>query len=114
MSPPEFSIICRTHGGPATNVEWFLPRYRTVVNESHISSDTVNYIINQFIVDTVHNTTYENRLDVMGRVDGVYIFRVENNINDYFPNAENFVSVEIPVSGKNSKDKPCLLVLCII
>ena len=23
MSPPEFTIICRTHGGPATIVQWF-------------------------------------------------------------------------------------------
>ena len=53
VSPPEFSIICRTHGGPATIVKWFLPELK--IEE------------NQFIVDTSQNSIYENRILVKDR-----------------------------------------------
>ena len=76
VSPPEFSIICRTHGGPATTVEWFLPRPRTV-----------EYSSSQIIVDTSHSV-YDITLVIRGREHGDYQCNIENN---HFPNIENGV-----------------------
>ena len=91
MSPPEFSIICRTHGGPATNVEWYLPL-----------PDEMEFIdneISQLIVDTSYNTVYENRLLVRGSHSGIYQCRIENNIRDYFPTASYLVHQSIQITG---------------
>ena len=92
MSPPEFSIICRTHGGPATTVEWFLPL-----------SDEMEFIDNiessQLIVDTSYNTVYENRLLVRGSHSGIYQCRIEINIRDYFPTASYLVHQSVRITG---------------
>ena len=91
MSPPEFSIICCTHGGPATNVEWFLPLPDEMEFIGHESS--------QLILDTSYNTVYENRLLVRGSHSGIYQCRIENNIRDYFPTARNVVQQSIQITG---------------
>ena len=91
MSPPEFSIICRTHGGPATNVEWFLPLSDEMELIDHESS--------QLIVDTSYNTVYENRLLVRGSLSGIYQCRIENYMRDYFPTARNLVHQSVQITG---------------
>ena len=89
MSPPEFSIICRTHGGPATNVEWFPP----------LSDEIIDNERSQLIVDTSYNTVYENRLLVRGSHSGIYQCRIENNIRDYFPTASYLVHQSVRITG---------------
>ena len=91
MSPPEFSIICRTHGGPATNVEWFLPLPDEMEFIEHESS--------QRILDTSYNTVYENRLLVRGSHSGIYQCRIENNIRDYFLTARYLVHQSVQITG---------------
>ena len=89
VSPPEFNIICRTHGGPATNVEWFLTRLLEVVED----------IESQLIVDTSQNCTYENRLTVKGRYSGKCTCIIDNYIQNYFPTARNLVQQSIQITG---------------
>ena len=88
MSPPEFSIICRTHGGPATNVEWFLPLSDEM--------EFIDYESSQLIVDTSYNTVYENRLLVRGSHSGIYQCRIENNIS---PTASYLVHQSVRITG---------------
>ena len=91
MSPPEFTIICRTHGGPTTIVYWFLPL-----------PDEMEFIDNersQLIVDTSYNNVYENRLLVRGSHSGIYQCRIENNIRDYFPTASYLVHQSVRIIG---------------
>ena len=83
MSPPEFSIICRTHGGPVTNVQWFPPEMKE----------------SQLIINTSQNSTYENRLTVKGRYNGKCYCTINNNIQDYFPTARNLVQQSIQIIG---------------
>ena len=70
MSPPEFSIICRTEGGPATHVNWSGPKGIVQKNSDHETS--------QIIVDTSSNSVYENRLRVRGRESGAYICTIDS------------------------------------
>ena len=85
MSPPEFTIICRTEGGPATTVTWQRPN-RAIVGQGDGDHET-----SQIIVDTT-NSVYENRLRVRGREGGTYFCIISNNIKDYFPNLINMTS----------------------
>ena len=71
MSPPEFSIICRTEGRPATRVNWWGPKDRVHEDSDHETS--------QIIVDTSSNSVYENRLRVRGREGGKYTCAIESN-----------------------------------
>ena len=59
-SVPEFTISCLTHGGPATAVLWS-------VDDSLVKDNT-----SQVILDTSHNSVYDNRLRVRGRRAGTY------------------------------------------
>ena len=91
MSPPEFSIICRTHGGPATIVKWFLGAELQI--EAHIESQ-------QLILNTSRNSTYENRLLLRGGYNGTWTCTVINSyIQDYFPKAKNLVQQSIQIIG---------------
>ena len=87
MSPPEFSIICRSHGGPATIVYWFA--------EEGMEQD----IESQLIVDTSQNSTYENRLLFRRRFSGKCTCTIQNNIQDYFPTASNSVLQIVKIIG---------------
>ena len=90
MSPPEFSIICRTHGGPATKIVWSLAGLMQEHIESH-----------QIILNTLQNCTYENRLLVRGRYSGTWTCTVSNTyIRDYFPKVEKIaVHQSIQIRG---------------
>ena len=84
-SVPEFTISCRTHGGPATTVQW-------TVNGVPVQEDG-DHETSQLILDTSLNSVYENRLRVRGKRYGIYNCSVSNNIR-YFLN-------EIDVSAAN-------------
>ena len=90
MSPPEFTIICRTHGGPATTVDWFWPLLQ--------DGSTIEYNSSQIIVDTSHSV-YDNTLVIRGREDGDYQCTIGNNIQEYFPNTEYYIIEAMFVSG---------------
>ena len=86
VSPPEFSIICLTHGGPATTVDWFFTR----LPNNAIFTET-----SQVIVDTSQNSAYENRLHVIGNYSGTCTCTIENNRQEYLPMAMNIVKQSI-------------------
>ena len=71
VSPPEFSIICRTEGGPATYVVWVGPNGNVKEDSDHETS--------QIIVDTSNNSVYENRLRMRGKTSGIYTCFIESN-----------------------------------
>ncbi|CAI8041847.1 hypothetical protein GBAR_LOCUS23226, partial [Geodia barretti] len=74
-SVPEFTISCRTHGGPATTVQW-------TVNGVPVQEDRYHET-SQLILDTSLNSVYDNRLRVRGRRNGTYNCTISNNIRDY-------------------------------
>ena len=71
-SVPEFTISCRTHGGPATTVQW-------TVNGVSVEEDS-DHETSQIILDTSHNSVYDNRLRVRGRTSGNYNCSIGNDI----------------------------------
>ena len=74
-SPPEFSLTCRSEGGPATTVSW--------QRNGHSVQEDSNHQTSKVIVDTSHNSVYDNKLRVRGREGGDYSCNVSNNIRDY-------------------------------
>ena len=89
VSPPEFSVICRTEGGPATYATWFVPNDENSDPES-----------SQIIVNTSRNSVYENRLQVRGRNSGTYQCSVHNNRHVFlFNEIVNFVNQYANVMG---------------
>ena len=104
-SVPGFTISCRTHGGPATTVQW-------TVNGSRVQEDRYHET-SQLILDTSLDSVYDNRLRVRGRRSGTYYCTVSNNIRNYLD--EDDVSVtqvngSLTVSGKINA---FIFVLCI-
>ena len=85
MSPPEFTIICLTEGGPATTVLWYRP------NGAIVQQRDSDHMTNQIVLNTI-NSVYENRVRVRGREGGTYFCIISNNIKDYFPNLVNMTS----------------------
>ena len=61
-SVPEFTISIRTTGGPVTEVLWKVP----------LSEEDSDLETSQVILDTSHNSVYDNRLRVRGRRAGTY------------------------------------------
>ena len=74
VSPPEFTLTCRSEGGPATTVLW--QRYVTTVGGDF------DHETSQVIVDLSANTVYENRLRVRRREGGSYWCIVRNDFGD--------------------------------
>ena len=81
MSPPEFSIICHSHGGPATIVKWELPNNEVVWVDPDSMKNYTNYEASTVVIDTSQNCIYENRLRVRGKYTGKYTYNV--NIQHY-------------------------------
>ena len=77
VDPPEFSITCRSRGGPATTVEW-------LIDGVPVEEDS-NHTTHQIIVDKSALTVYDNTLTVRGRQLGTYTCAVSNNIEDFVP-----------------------------
>ena len=69
VSPPEFTVTCRTEGGPATNVTW---RHDGAELPEDYNKQS------QIILDTSQNSVYENRLRVRGRESGIYLCSIDN------------------------------------
>ena len=94
-SVPEFTISCRTHGGPATTVQW-------TVNATTLVQEDSDNETSQLILDTSLNSVYDNRLRVRGRRSGIYNCSVSNNIKYYQTNDGKFPKVNGSkrVSGK--------------
>ena len=74
-SVPEFTVTCRTYGGPATNVQW----NRLIISDN-IHQDLNGY---QVIVDESELSVYDNIVHIMGRIGGLYRCFVSNNIREY-------------------------------
>ena len=64
-SVPEFTISCRTRGGPASTVSW-------IVDEVTVKGSDIDHETSQVILDTSHNSVYDNRLRVRDRRTGTY------------------------------------------
>ena len=62
-NPPEFTISCLTHGGPATTVTWSKEGENNITKNSETS---------QLVLNTTQTSVYDNRLRVRGRRIGVY------------------------------------------
>ena len=62
---PEFTISCRTYGGPATFVNWIV--------RTQIDNET-----SQLILNSSHYTVYDNRFRVKGRKPGDYSCLITN------------------------------------
>ena len=90
VSPPEFTIIFSTEGGPATHVLWLGPN-GTVLQENS------DHQMSQIVVDTSHNPVYENKLRVRGRESGKYICNIVNNVNDYISGTFGFLQEELSI-----------------
>ena len=69
-SSPEFTLTCRSEGGPATTVSWQR-------NGTRIEEDS-DHVATQIIVDKHKTTVYENRLWIRGRKGGNYQCTVSN------------------------------------
>ena len=84
VDPPEFTLTCRSRGGPATTVEW-------LYNNEPVEEDS-DHMTSQVIVDKSSNTVYNNNLRVRGRQSGRYTCTISNNIADFFPGTRAQVS----------------------
>ena len=73
-SVPEFTVTCRTYGGPATTVIWF----RAISLDEEEQQNSY-----QVIVDKSERSVYDNNLHVIGRKDGRYGCLITNNIRLY-------------------------------
>ena len=88
MSPPEFTISCQTHGGPATEVLWKWNgedlNNMMVSDSRHIilMEESQNHsVYSQTILDTSFDSVYDSKLFVRGRVGGEFSRSIRNNIN---------------------------------
>ena len=101
MSPPEFSIICRSHGGPTTLVRWELPNNDVVQIGPDSMNNYTNYKASTVILNTSYNCTYENTLRVNGIYGGNYIYTVEMH---HYPASQGVNAVEemINILGMNT------------
>ena len=88
VSPPEFTLTCRSEGGPATTVSW--EKNGTTLGEGDNIIET-----SQVIVNISRNAVYENRLRVRGRETGEYNCTVSND----FQNGSQ-ASTQRLISGK--------------
>ena len=90
-SVPEFTVTCRTYGGPATNVQW------TILSSNNIQEDPNGY---QVLVDKSEFSIYDNNVHVMGRKGGLYSCFISNNIREYLHMAPSIaLSKLINVTG---------------
>ena len=90
MSPPEFTISCQTHGGPATEVLWKWNgedlNNMTVSDSRHIilMEESQNHSVyietSQTILNTSFDSVYDSKLFVRGRVGGEFSCSIRNNI----------------------------------
>ena len=98
-SVPEFTITCRTYGGPATTVNWL----RAIANFHKQLQNSY-----QVIVDKSERSVYDNNLHVIGRKDGSYVCAITNNIRLYLnimtqsTGVDNFIIVTGIIYNSNT------------
>ena len=90
-NPPEFTVTCRSNGGPVTTVMWWR-------NGEPVQEDS-NHETSQIIVDTSSYTIYDNTLRVRGREGGLYTCTVSNNIRDFFSDLRSGATDSVSVEG---------------
>ena len=90
-NPPEFTLTCRSVGGPATTVMWWR-------NGEPVQEDS-NHETSQIIVDTSENTVYKNTLRVRGREGGQYTCNVSNNVKGFISDHRKSVNSSFIVKG---------------
>ena len=116
-SVTEFTISCLTHGGPASTVSWTVfPVQEDLYHET-----------SQVILDTSHNSVYDNRLRVRGRRAGTYFCKIIASFNKshalaessetiagiIIPHLDSSISTIITVAGEpttlkaNISNSPC-------
>ena len=100
VSPPEFTISCQTHGGPATEVIWKWNREhltKNVTDSGHVilmegsQNHSVYIETSQTILDTSFDSVYDSKLFVRGRVGGEFSCSIRNIRNpfSYSPHRED-------------------------
>ena len=90
-NPPEFTLTCRSYGGPVTTVMWW--RDLVPVHEDG------NHETSQIVVDTSENTVYHNKLRVRGREGGLYTCNVSNNIQDFVSDLQSSAVASTRLKG---------------
>ena len=85
-SVPEFTISCLTHGGPATTVRW-------TVEGVTVQELNIDYETSQVILDTSHNSVYDNRLRVRGRRTGTYYCTITGHFSKTTIVARSFETI---------------------
>ena len=83
--PPEFTLTCRSEGGPATTVEW--RRNGELVQEDG------NHMTSQIIVDQSSLAVYNNKLRVREREEGTYTCNASNNFQDFVTDSPPSVNI---------------------
>ena len=86
VSPPEFTISCQTHGGPATEVIWkWNGEHLTKNTDSRhviLMEGSQNHYVyietSQTILDTSFDSVYDSKLFVRGRVGGEFSCFIRN------------------------------------
>ena len=91
VSPPEFTIVIHTEEGPATDVFWWW--------SNEVVQEDSDHEMSQIIVDTSHNSVYENRLRVRGRENGTYLCYIFGNVDNYLPGTFSLLRERLSVKG---------------
>ena len=73
VNPPEFTVTCRTQGGPAEQVQWF-------VNGSPIVEVEFEYQESKIVINTSCNSVYDNSIFVRGRISGFFGCIINNTV----------------------------------
>ena len=95
--PPEFTLTCRSEGGPVTTVIW--EKDRIPLREN------ISYTTSQIITNTSSNTVYYNTLSIKGREYGTYNCTVNNNIKKFINDVNNTsLTGDIIVKSKSSSN----------
>ena len=76
--PPEFTVTCRTQGGPAEHVIWLMNGNEILAN------------VSQIIISTAQDLVYDNKLYVRGRISGLYECVIAND----YSSAQHSITIE--------------------
>ena len=91
--PPEFTLTCRSEGGPATTVEWW--------RKGDLVQEDSNFMTSQIIVKKSVNTVYNNTLRVKGKKRGLYICTVNNNFHEFVTDSlPSLITTKFVLQGK--------------
>ena len=95
--PPEFTLTCRSEGGPVTTVMW--------EKDGIPLHENISYTTSQIITNTSSNTVYYNTLSIEGREYGTYNCTVRNNIKAFINDVNDTSPTgDIIVKSKSSSN----------